>query len=242
MSSGLTIPFLEVAIDVLSALAPLLGFFIVFQFLYLRFPRSQLIKMGWGISLTALGMVLFLEGVYRGFLPLGTEIGEYFGRLEAKWVVIPLGFVMGVITTLAEPAVRVLCYQVEKSSSGSIRYRLLLVTLALGVGVLVALGFAKIIYNVDFLFVILPGYSLALILLYFSDKDFIPVAFDAGGVATGPMAVSFLMSMAVGVATVQPGSDPLVSGFGLIALIALAPIIFIMLLGIIIERKRRNFE
>lgn len=239
MSDG-SVSFVEVIVDVASALAPLIAFFLVFQFLYLKFPRNQLVRLGWGIAMTGLGMVLFLEGVYQGFLPLGREIGEYFGALDDRWVLIPLGFIMGFITTLAEPAVRVLCYQVERSSSGSIGYRLLMYTLALGVGTLVALGFAKIIYDVNFLFIIIPGYVLVLALLYLSDRDFIPVAFDAGGVATGPMAVSFLMSMAVGVASVQPGSDPLVSGFGLIALIALAPIIFIMSLGIIMKHKRRQ--
>ncbi|MEM0448435.1 MAG: DUF1538 domain-containing protein [Methanomassiliicoccales archaeon] len=230
----------DVIVDVISALAPLIAFFLIFQLLFIKFPRNQLIKLGWGIALTGLGMVLFLEGVYLGFLPLGSEIGRYFGSLLDNWVLVPLGFMMGFIATLAEPAVKVLCYQVEKSSSGFIKYRLLIYTLAFGVGTLVSLGFAKIIYEIDFIYIILPGYLLVIVLLFLSDLDFVAVAFDAGGVATGPMAVSFLMSMAVGVASVQQGGDPLVTGFGLIALIALAPIIFILSLGIIIKHKKKG--
>lgn len=235
-----TIGFFEIVVDVVVAISPILIFFLVFQFLYLKYPLNQMVKLGWGVALTALGMVLFLQGVFMGFLPIGQQIGERFGDFEHKWVIIPIGFVLGFITTLAEPAVRVLCYQVERSSSGYVRYRVLMYVLALAVGSLVAVGMVKIVYDIDFIFIIIPGYILGLGLLYISDRDYIPIAFDAGGVVTGPMAVSFLMPMALGVASVQEGGDPLVNGFGLIALIALAPILFILSLGAIIRWKGRQ--
>jgi hypothetical protein len=113
----------------------------------------------------------------------------------------------------------------------------MLYTLSSGVAVFVSIAMAKLVYGIPFLYIIVPGYLLVLVLLWLCDKDFIAIAFDSGGVATGPMAVTFLMSMAVGVASAQEGGNPLVDGFGLIAMIALAPIIFVMLLGVYIRFK-----
>jgi hypothetical protein len=222
---------LTVVLEVIEALIPLVIFFLVFQILYLKFPRSYVLKLLSGLSITAMGMILFLYGVYNGFFPVGTEIGIYFGKIESRWVLIPVGFILGFLATFAEPAVRVLCYQIEESSSGYIRSKLMLYTLSISVAAFVSIAMAKLVYGIPFLYIIVPGYLLVLLLLWFCDRDFIAIAFDSGGVATGPMAVTFLMSMAVGVATSQPGSDPIVDGFGMIALIALAPIIFVMLLG-----------
>jgi len=226
---------LSISVEVLQALLPLIVFFIIFQLLYLKFPSSQLAKLFLGISMTALGMILFLYGVYNGFFPVGTEIGSFFGKMEHQWLMIPVGFFLGFLATFAEPAVRVLCYQIEKSSSGYIRSKLMLYTLSISVAVFVSIGMAKLVYGIPFLYIIVPGYLLAIVLMWLSDKDFIAIAFDAGGVATGPMAVTFLMSMAVGVASSQEGRDPVIDGFGMIALIALAPIIFVMLLGVYIR-------
>lgn len=233
--SGAEQGLLDIFWEVLQALLPLVMFFIIFQLLYLKFPSSQLVKLALGISMTALGMILFLYGVYNGFFPVGTEIGNYFGTMEHKWIMIPVGFFLGFLATFAEPAVRVLCYQIEKSSSGYIRSKLMLYTLSLSVAVFVSIGMAKLVYGIPFLYIIVPGYLLAISLMWLSDKDFIAIAFDAGGVATGPMAVTFLMSMAVGVASAQDGRNAVTDGFGMIALIALAPIIFVMLLGVYIR-------
>ncbi len=221
----------HIVIEVVQALLPLVVFFVIFQVLYLKFPSSQLIKLSLGITMTAIGMMLFLYGVYNGFFPVGLEIGNFFGGIDNPWILIPIGFVLGFLATYAEPAVRVLCYQIEKSSSGYIRSKLMLYTLSLGVAVFVGIAMAKLVYGFPFLYIIIPGYCLAIILMWLSDTDFIAIAFDSGGVATGPMAVTFLMSMGVGVAT-SIGRDPVIDGFGLIALIALAPIIFVLLLGV----------
>ncbi|APH38891.1 DUF1538 domain-containing protein [Methanohalophilus halophilus] len=223
---------LAVVLEVLEALLPLVIFFLVFQLLYLKFPSSYFLKLMAGLSITAMGMILFLYGVYNGFFPVGLEIGSYFGQIKSKWILIPVGFVLGFLATFAEPAVRVLCYQVEESSSGYIKSNLMLYTLSVSVAAFVAIAMTKLVYGIPFLYIIVPGYLIVLVLLWFCDKDFIAIAFDSGGVATGPMAVTFLMSMAVGVATSQPDSNPIVDGFGMIALIALAPIIFVMMLGV----------
>jgi hypothetical protein len=224
-----------VLFEVTLSLIPLVVFFALFQRFYLKLPLSQLIKLYTGLIFTGLGMVLFLHGVYNGFFPAGTEIGEFFGSSEKRNLLVPIGFILGFLATFAEPAVRVLCYQIEISSNGYIRSKLMLYTLSFAVSVFVAIAMAKIVYGIHFLYIIVPGYILVLILLFLCDKDFIAIAFDAGGVATGPMAVSFLMSMAVGIATAYEGADPVTEGFGLIAMIALAPIIFVMLLGVYIK-------
>ena len=217
---------------------PLLVFFLGFQFFYLKLPRSYIKNLIRGILFAALGMILLLQGVRVAFLPAGHEIGETLATLDQRWLLVPFGFFLGFLTTYAEPAVRVLCYQVEEASSGSIRQSVILYSLSIGVAVSVACGMLRLVYGVSLLYFVIPGYLLALILLKFSDADFIGVAFDSGGVATGPMAVTFLLSLAIGVATGIEGRDPVVDGFGLIALIALAPIISVLLLGILYRRKR----
>ncbi|MCC7576218.1 MAG: DUF1538 family protein [Methanomethylovorans sp.] len=229
----------DITIEVLLALSPLVIFFIFFQLRYLKLPSFEVTKIFIGMLMTAVGMILFLYGVYNGFFPIGLQIGAFFGSLEQMWILIPIGFVLGFLATFAEPAVRVLSYQIEKSSSGYIRAKLMLYTLSFGVAVFVAIAMAKIVYGIPFLYLIVPGYLLALVLLWLSDKDFIGIAFDSGGVATGPMAVTLLMSMVVGMASAHNERDAVVDGFGLIAMIALAPIIFVMLLGIYVKYKRR---
>lgn len=225
-------------LDVAQAVLPLVVFFLVFQVLYLKLPRSQVLKLLLGILFTVFGMALFLGGVFLGFLPAGQSMGKFFGEMEQSYILIAMGFLLGFLATFAEPAVRVLCHQVETSSSGFLKASTMLYVLSVSVAFLVALGMAKIVYGIPFMHIIIPGYLLALILLFLSDKDFIGIAFDAGGVATGPMAVTFLMSMAVGAASAREGGNPLVDGFGLIAMIALAPIIFVLFLGVLIRLKK----
>lgn len=229
--------YLDVVMEVITALLPLIAFFLIFQILYLKFPWIRLKKILMGLSLTGLGMILFLSGVFMGFMPISEEIGMYLMTNTDPWLIVGFGFILGFLVTFAEPAVRVLTYQVEHHSSGFIHSKMLLWTLSIGVGFLVSLGMAKIVFNLDFHTIIIIGYSVALVLMIFCDRDFVSVAFDAGAVATGPMAVSLLMAMVAGIAKVKPGADPVIEGFGIIALIALAPIIFISALGIIIRFK-----
>lgn len=233
--------FISVVREVFQALVPLLIFFLIFQYRFLNYPKERLMKLITGVIITAAGLIVFLYGIYLGFLPAGLEIGRYFGSLEQKWLLIPLGFFLGFLATFAEPAVRVLCYQVEKSSNGYVRSKMMLYTLSISVAIFVALTMVKLVYGFSFHYIALAGYISAIILMWLSDRDFIAVAFDAGGVATGPMSVTFLMSMAVGAAETFGGRDAVVDGFGIIAMIALAPIIFVMLIGVYIRfRGERN--
>ncbi|MBN1195683.1 MAG: DUF1538 domain-containing protein [Methanomicrobiaceae archaeon] len=228
-----------IIIEVSLALIPLAVFFFGFQYFCLRLPQSYVVNLIRGIVFTFAGMVLFLQGVHVAFLPAGQQIGAYFGSMESRWLIIPFGFLVGFLATFAEPAVRILCAQVEEASAGFIRGSLLLVVLSAGVAGFVAFGMARLVYTIPFLPVMAAGYCGAILLLPFADRDFIAIAFDSGGVATGPMAVTFLMSLSVGASAVIEGRDPVIDGFGLIALIALAPILAVLVLSVIIRGKRR---
>jgi hypothetical protein len=228
----------QVIFEAAQALLPLLIFFGVFQLLYLKLPRVYVVNLAKGILLAFLGMIFFLQGVDVAFLPAGREIGEAIAAFDQRWLLIPLGFFLGFLVTYAEPEVRVLGYQVERSSDGYIRESLIVYTLSFAVAVAVSLGMARLVYNIPLLGIIIPGYLLVIILLIFTDRDFVGIAFDSGGVATGPMAVTFLLSLAIGVATGIEGLNPITDGFGLIALIALAPILSMLLLGTLYRRTK----
>lgn len=230
--------FGPVIFDVLIALAPLLIIFIIFQFFFLRRPKEFIKNMAIGYFLTFIGLILFLQGVKVGFLPVGSQIGEHLAQITSKWVIIPLGFFFGLVATMAEPAVRIMSYEVEKTSSGVIPALVIIITLSMGVGLFVALGMLRILLGISLYYIIIPGYILALILLKFSDPTFAAIAFDSGGVATGPMTVTIVMAMAVGLAGSMENRDAVIDGFGLIALVALAPIISIMVFGLLYIAKR----
>lgn len=228
----------HVIFDVIQALLPLVVFFLIIQVVSLKLPGYYVLNLFKGLFITLIGMVLFFQGVKIAFLPAGQSIGAYCGTLEHTWILIPFGFLLGFLTTFAEPAVRVLCSQVETSSNGYIRGSLILYALSIGVATSVSFGMVRILYGLPFLPFIIGGYLLALILIRFTDHDFIAIAFDSGGVATGPMAVTFLMAFAVGVADSIGGRDPFLDGFGMIAFIALTPILTILTLGIIFKMKK----
>lgn len=227
----------HVILDVLQALLPLVFFFLVMQVVSLKLPKAYIINLLKGLFITLIGMILFFQGVKIAFLPAGQTIGSYCGTLDHIWILIPFGFLLGFLTTFAEPAVRVLCYQIETSSNGFIKGSLILYSLSTGVALSVSVGMARILYGFPFLPMIIGGYILALILMRFTSHDFIGIAFDSGGVATGPMAVTFLMAFAVGVADSIGGRNPFLDGFGMIAFIALTPILTILILGIIFRYK-----
>lgn len=227
----------SILIDVSLALAPLLVFFLIYQIFFLKLPKSQALNMLKGFFLTFIGLIFFLFGVNIGFMPAGRMIGEIIGRMSNGWILIPISFILGFTVTIAEPAVRVLCTEVENASTGYIREKIMLLTLAIGVALSVALAMARTIYGINLMYFLVPGYILALSLSKAAGPTFTSIAFDSGGVATGPMTVTFIMAIAVGAADVIEGREAILDGFGLIALVALAPILSVMILGILYRRK-----
>mgnify|MGYP000894918341 CR=1 FL=1 len=225
--------FSHILMEVAISLLPLIIIFLLFQFLFLKLPPEEIKRIIIGICLSFAGLSLFLQGVQIGFLPAGTLLGEQLGKLDYNWVVIPIGLLLGLVTVIAEPAVRVLNYEVEKVSAGHIKQKLMLYTLSAGVAIAVALAMARIIIGIPLIYILAPGYLIALIMARYSSPTFVSLAFDSGGVATGPMTATFIMALAVGVASGTAGRDPLMDGFGLIALVALSPILSVLLLGLI---------
>ena len=239
--SGITnfYSLLGTAWGMVEAVIPLLAILAIFQALFLKLPTSYIINLLKGILISTGGLILFLLGVQLGFLPYGQAIGEALGEFTHKWLAIPFGFLLGFITTWSEPAVRILCNQVEEASAGSIRKRTVLYAICIGVAFFVALGVARIVYGIPILYILIPGYALAILMLWFTQKDFIGVAFDAGGVATGPMANTFLLGLGLGLASAVGSQSMIIYCLGLVALIALAPIISVMMLGIIMRIRIR---
>ncbi|MBN8760725.1 MAG: DUF1538 domain-containing protein [Thiobacillus sp.] len=222
--------------SVVLAVAPLAFLFLVFQVLFLRLPVAEVSRILAGTLVAAVGLFLFLLGVSLAFLPFGRLIGEAVATLTPTWLVVPFGLALGFVTTWGEPAVRILAGEVEDASSGSIHRGLVLIAISAGVAVSVGLGLLRIGYGIPLVYLLVPGYALVLVIMGFSDKAFVAIAADAGGVATGPLANSFLLALALG-ASAGMGGDPLVHGFGLVALIALAPILSVMTLGLLIRWK-----
>ncbi|WP_416149098.1 DUF1538 domain-containing protein [Salipaludibacillus sp. HK11] len=230
----------HVLVEVAMAILPLMIFFFVFQFFFLKLDKEKIKNIFVGLVFTFAGLVLFLQGVEVGFFPAGEAIGELLGERENTLILLPtLGFLFGLVATFAEPAIRILNYEVEKVTAGSISKNVMLITLSLGVGVSIALSMFRILVGLPLWWFIAPGYALVMILLFISKDQFISIAFDAGGVATGPMTVTFIMAIGVGVASVTEGRDPLMDGFGMIALVALTPILSVLILGLIYKQKER---
>ncbi len=232
--------FSHVLLEVTFALIPLIIFFLVFQFFFLKLDKKRLINIGKGLVLSFFGLAFFLQGVHVGFFPVGEAIGEKLGSLSYRWILIPIGFIFGFVATFAEPAVRILNHEVEKVSGGSISQKMMLYTLSIGVAVSIAVSMLRILLGIPLWYFVIPGYLIALVLMFFSSKRFTAIAFDSGGVATGPMTVTFILAIAVGVASVMEGRDPLIDGFGMIALVALSPIISVLTLGLLFEGKGRE--
>lgn len=231
---------LKVAKEALLALGPLLVFFLALNATMLRMPVSAVKNIARGMALTLIGLIMFLYGVQTGFMPVGRFVGEVIATHPWSWLLVPLGVIFGFVSVVAEPAVRVLSFKVEQATSGAIHGRVVLYALAGGVALLVGLAMIRVLFGFPLWYIIVPGYVLALTLMLFTDRRFVSIAFDSGAVATGPMTVTFLMALALGAAGSIEGRDPMADGFGLIALVALAPVLSVMAVGLLYRGKEES--
>jgi len=225
------------ALSVVIAIAPLTVLFVLFQFFLLRLPARQVREILLGTAFAALGLFLFLLGVGIGFLPFGRAIGLAIGAIDNPLLLIAIGLFLGFVTTWGEPAIRILADQVNEASHGGIPGRLVLWSICCGVAIWVTLGLLRIAFGVPILYLLVPSYFLAVMLLWKGDRDFVAIAIDASGVATGPLANTFLLALALGAAAAIGEDDPLGQGFGMVALIAVAPIVAVSILGLLIRRR-----
>ncbi len=222
--------------EVALAVGPIVIFFLVFRALSGGIGTKGLGKILVGVVYTYLGLVLFLTGVNVGFMPVGRYLGEELASADYKWIIVPLGMIMGYFIVAAEPAVHVLTKQVEEVTSGAISKKLLSLTLSIGVAVSIGLAMVRVLTGLPIMWIILPGYAIALVLSFIVPDIFTSIAFDSGGVASGPMTATFLLPFAIGACSAV-GGNIVTDAFGLVALVAMTPLIAIQILGLVYKIK-----
>lgn len=222
----------------LVALLPISILFFIFNFKKFKVAKDELGGIVKGLVFTLLGLVIFLVGVNSGFMDMGRIIGMEIAKMN-PWVLVGVGFLLGLIVVLVEPAVHVLGEQIEEVTSGHIPLNLIRMTLSIGVGIAVALSMVRIIVpEVKLWYFLLPGFALAILLSFKSEPIFVGIAYDAGGVASGPMTATFVLAFAQGAATTIETANVLVDGFGVIAMVSMTPVFSLMLLGTAFKRKK----
>ena len=225
--------------EVAIALGMIVLFFLGCQILVLKLPKRQLLRIGVGVVFTYIGLVIFLTGVNVGFMPIGYKLGGAMASLP-RGVIVALGVFMGVLVVLAEPAIHILNQQVEDVTNGYITRKAMLLGLCIGVGAAIGLSMIRIVFDFSLAYYIIPGYIISLALSLFVPPVYTAIAFDSGGVASGPMTSGFILPFAIGACVALQGSDAVLrDAFGVVALVAMAPLITIQLLGFraIISRK-----
>ena len=225
------------------AILPLLLILLVLQKIAFKLKKKELRKLLTGFGFAYVGLFVFLLGVNEGFMDVATSIGNYLVLMDNKIYIVVIGFILGVVTILAEPAVYVLTHQIEDVTSGYVKRIAVLVPLAIGVGIAVALSIIRILVpGIQLWHYLLPGYIICLALMFVTPKLFVGIAFDAGGVATGPMTATFILAFTQGAAYAFEGADLLADGFGMIAMVAMTPIITLQILGLIFSIKSKRKE
>lgn len=228
----------QYAQEVAISMVPVAGVFIIYQLFTRSYHRRQLLRMIVGFVYTILGLILFLTGVNVGFAPVGSLLGSGIAGSSFKWLLIPIGIIIGYYIVKAEPAVQVLNKQVEDLTGGTITHKMMNTALSVGVACAVALAMVRVLTGINIYWIIIPGYAVALILSRFVPSVFVGIAFDSGGVASGPMTSTFLLPLAMGACSAA-GGNVMTDAFGVVALVAMAPLIAIQVMGLIYMRKSR---
>ena len=222
----------SVAKEVLLALGLIVGFFFIIDFIFLKLPKKKIIQILFGIAFTYVGLVIFLTSVNVGFMPIGYKMG-YQLREAGDGVLAVAGFILGLVVVLAEPAVHVLNKQVEEITDGNVSKKSMLIAVSVGVGISICLSMIRIIFGFSILYYLVPGYFISLGLSFFVPRMYTAIAFDSGGVASGPLTSTFILPFAIGacMAFCPDGSKVLTDAFGVVAMVAMTPLITIQLLG-----------
>jgi hypothetical protein len=219
--------------DVAIILVPIVLMFVIFQIFSFKFPKTKVVRTFIGFFLTYLGISLFLTGVMCGYYPLGKEIGEFLAGKDFAWVAIPLGFVLGALAIIAEPALQVLKDQVAEITNNTIKKQVIVIMISLGVALAAMIDVVQTMLNINCLYILFPLYTISLILTFTNSKLFSAIAFDTGGVATGTMSVSFILPFLAGFSSTG-------SAFGTVAVIAVMPVFTMQILGLVYKIKLKN--
>mgnify|MGYP001149487149 FL=1 len=236
-AKGIPVYLREMALSLL----PIVLFFGAFQLISRDIKKKTLIKILIGLVYTYVGLVLFLTGVNVGFMPAGNYLGQVIAGLPYAWIVIPIGMVIGYFIVQAEPAVFVLTKQVEEITSGAISAMAMERSLSVGVAVSIGLAMIRVLTGISIMWFIVPGYAIALFLTFFVPKIFTSIAFDSGGVASGPMTATFLLPFAMGACNAV-GGNIITDAFGVVAMVAMTPLITIQSLGLIYRMKEGRLQ
>ncbi len=229
-------------LEVAVALAPIAVFFLLFQAFSLRLHKWPLLKILVGIGYTYVGLVLFLTGVNVGFSPLGSVLGAAMGAGWQRWLLIPLAMVMGWFIIDAEPAVHILNQQVEELSAGAISAKAMGLSLSIAVATANGLAMVRVLTGISILWFLVPGYAVALAMMFVVPRTFTAIAFDSGGVASGPLTATFMLPFAMG-ASEALGGNVMTDAFGLVALVAMMPLITVQAMGgIYVLKSKRGAE
>ena len=224
--------------EVLISMLPVAGVFVIFQIFTRNYHKRQVLRIIVGFVYTILGLVLFLTGVNVGFAPVGSLLGSGLADSSFKWILIPIGVIIGYYIVKAEPAVQVLNNQVEDLTGGTISHKMMNTALSIGVACAVALAMVRVLTGINIYWIIIPGYALSLVLSRLVPPVFVGIAFDSGGVASGPMTSTFLLPLAMG-ACLSVGGNVVTDAFGIVALVAMAPLIAIQIMGLIYVHKSK---
>lgn len=227
--------------EMLISLLPIILFFFIFQIVSLHLHKKTLVKIIIGIIYTYIGLVLFLTGVNVGFMPAGNYLGQVIAGLSSPWIIVPIGMLIGYFIVKAEPAVYVLTEQVEELTSGAISAKAMGMSLSIGVALSLGLAMVRVLTGISILWFLLPGYAVALGLTFFVPKIFTAIAFDSGGVASGPMTATFLLPFSMG-ACEALGGNVVTDAFGVVAMVAMTPLITIQILGLIYQIQEQMKE
>lgn len=227
--------------EVMTGILPLIAVFILFQIFTKNYRRRHILKMSVGFIYTIIGLILFLTGVNVGFAPVGSLLGEEIASGSYSWLLIPIGVIIGCYIVKAEPAVQILNCQVEEITGGMISRNKMNLCLSSGVACAVGLAMVRVLTGIPIWYILIPGYLLALVLSYNVQPVFVGIAFDSGGVASGPMTSTFLLPLTMGACTAI-GGNVVTDAFGVVALVALAPLIAIQIMGVIYQRKVKEVQ
>lgn len=223
------------------SLLPIVLFFGVFQIISRDIKKKALIKILIGLAYTYVGLVLFLTGVNVGFMPAGNYLGQVIAGLPYSFIIVPIGMLIGYFIVQAEPAVFVLTKQVEEITSGAISAKAMGTSLSIGVAVSIGLSMIRVLTGISIMWFVIPGYAIALLLTFFVPKIFTAIAFDSGGVASGPMTATFLLPLAMGACNAV-GGNIITDAFGVVAMVAMTPLITIQILGMIYRLKEERLQ
>ena len=228
--------------EVTKALLPILIFFFLYQIGNLKMPKNELVKVVVGLLYTFIGLVLFLTGVNIGFMPVGNQLGTELMEITQKWLIYSIVILMGYFIVQAEPAVIVLTKQVSDLTDGAIPEKAMKISLSIGMALAMIIGVLRAMFGIPIYYFLIPGYLLALIFMFIVPEVFTAIAFDSGGVTSGPMTATFVLPFIIGIceSSGRTNIDIMKDAFGLVAMVAMMPLIIVQGMGLIYRIKTKE--